>query len=245
MDVEVFLGAGLYFIPTFIAASRNNPKLRQIGFCNLVLGWTGLGWIAVLAFALGEPAADEGATGATTAAAAPPVPPKDPAEELCRELAEIRAPKISDQAREVAEQLRFARECFCALKDILDQKFKPSELAYERFLTPASTLYQSVLDNGALMLSTLVSLELSWRKHALDKDSSAQDEATFEAGVGRVEQLKQKNEPAISGFVQTTSTLSQLHLVDGRIPEAVDDAMRQLEKVVARAPLYDCPQYKD
>jgi len=245
MVIEVFFGVGLYFIPTFIAASRNNPKLLQITVGNLVFGWTGLGWIAVLAFALGEPPADQELAQIGSSALTLSVADDDPADKLCRELAEIRAPAVSGRALEAAEQVRFAKECFNSLKEVLNQKFNPSELAYERYFSSVNAIYQSVLDNGALMLSTLVSLDLSCRAHALEGEVWLEHEGSLAADIGRVDQLKEENQVAIAGLVQTSRTLSQLNLVDGRIPEGVDEAMRQLEKVVARTSLYDRSQSKN
>jgi hypothetical protein len=243
MEFEVLFGVGLYFIPTIIAASRNNPKLLQVMAVNLVFGWTGLGWIAVLAIALGEPPADHREIGSSAPTLS--VADEDPADKLCRELAEIRAPAVSGRSLEAAEQIRFAKECFNSLKEVLNQKFNPSELAYERYFSSVNAIYQSVLDNGALMLSTLVSLDLSCRAHALEGEVWLEHEGSLAADIGRVDQLKEENQVAIAGLVQTSRTLSQLNLVDGRIPEGVDEAMRQLEKVVARTSLYDRSQSKN
>lgn len=238
MGIEILLGAGLYFIPTIIAASRNHPKLVEIALGNLVFGWTGLGWIAVLAFALDEPNGDQ------TAAVVSLPPPKDTAEELCTELEEIQAPFISEKAREAAKQIRFAKESFTTFNEVLNRKFKPSELAYERYLSPAKDVYQSVLDNGSLMLSTLAGLNLDWRMHAIRGGGSTEHEQTLEGGIGRVDHLYERNQSAIGGLVGTTNILSQLNLVDGRVPEAVEEAMQELKKVASRAQLYEQPQIK-
>lgn len=152
---------------------------------------------------------------------------------------------MHQRSLEAAEQIRFAKECFNSLKEVLNQKFNPSELAYERYFSSVNAIYQSVLDNGALMLSTLVSLDLSCRAHALEGEVWLENEGSLAADIGRVDQLKEENQVAISGLVQTSRTLSQLNLVDGRIPEGVDEAMRQLEKVVARTSLYDRSQSKN
>ena len=55
MSMEVLVGllivACLYFLPSVIAAFRNHPKLAAIFMYNLLLGWTGLGWVVVLVWA--------------------------------------------------------------------------------------------------------------------------------------------------------------------------------------------------
>ena len=41
----------LYFLPTFIAAHRGHP-VGAILLLNILLGWTGVGWFALVLFAL-------------------------------------------------------------------------------------------------------------------------------------------------------------------------------------------------
>jgi T4 superinfection immunity protein len=42
----------LYFLPTIIARSANHRQLTAIFALNLLLGWTILGWVAALVWAL-------------------------------------------------------------------------------------------------------------------------------------------------------------------------------------------------
>jgi hypothetical protein len=50
-----YLGfALLYFLPTLIAERRKHPSAKAITFVNLVLGWTVLGWVAAMAWALAD-----------------------------------------------------------------------------------------------------------------------------------------------------------------------------------------------
>lgn len=46
------LGGGVYFIPSFIAANRNHPNATAIVVLNALAGWTFLGWIGSLVWAL-------------------------------------------------------------------------------------------------------------------------------------------------------------------------------------------------
>jgi len=46
------LGGFLYFLPTFFAATNHKSKLLAILALNVFLGWTFLGWIAALLWAL-------------------------------------------------------------------------------------------------------------------------------------------------------------------------------------------------
>ena len=43
---------GFYFLPTLIGWRRKNSSLTPLFLCNLVFGWTVLGWLVVLFWAL-------------------------------------------------------------------------------------------------------------------------------------------------------------------------------------------------
>lgn len=49
------LGAVLYFIPSIAAAALRRPGLWSIVLCNLLLGWTVVGWLAALVWASTRP----------------------------------------------------------------------------------------------------------------------------------------------------------------------------------------------
>lgn len=49
--VLVFFGA-LYFLPTIIAARKKKPNTTAIFLVNLLFGWTFLGWIVALIWAV-------------------------------------------------------------------------------------------------------------------------------------------------------------------------------------------------
>jgi len=43
---------GFNFIPTFVAFARGHPQRAGIFILNLLLGWTGIGWLAALIWSL-------------------------------------------------------------------------------------------------------------------------------------------------------------------------------------------------
>jgi hypothetical protein len=59
--VVVFLVFALYFLPTIIAKSKWRSNVAAIFALNLLLGWTVLGWIGALVWALtdSKPAVQE------------------------------------------------------------------------------------------------------------------------------------------------------------------------------------------
>ena len=52
--VTGLLSAAVYFVPTLIAKQRNTENLDAIFLIDLVFGWTVLGWIAALIWAIYE-----------------------------------------------------------------------------------------------------------------------------------------------------------------------------------------------
>ena len=52
-EVMMLLGmVVLYFIPTIVAMARNHHRALGIFLANFFLGWTVLGWLVALAFAV-------------------------------------------------------------------------------------------------------------------------------------------------------------------------------------------------
>lgn len=46
------VGVGFYFLPSLIAAARQTHNATGIFLLNLLLGWTGIGWVIALIVAL-------------------------------------------------------------------------------------------------------------------------------------------------------------------------------------------------
>ena len=52
----LLLVLGLLFLPTFVAWQRSHPNFWAIVAVNLLLGWSGIGWLAALVWAfVGSP----------------------------------------------------------------------------------------------------------------------------------------------------------------------------------------------
>ena len=48
----IFVALAMYFVPLIIAGIRRHNNTLAIGILNTVLGWTFLGWLAALLWAL-------------------------------------------------------------------------------------------------------------------------------------------------------------------------------------------------
>jgi hypothetical protein len=46
------IGVGIYFLPSLIAVARQTHNTTGIFLLNLLLGWTGIGWIIAFIMAL-------------------------------------------------------------------------------------------------------------------------------------------------------------------------------------------------
>jgi hypothetical protein len=59
MDMALMMLAAVYFLPFMIAAGRVPEMMFGVLAVNLLVGWTGIGWLAAMAMALLIPAGDE------------------------------------------------------------------------------------------------------------------------------------------------------------------------------------------
>lgn len=44
----------IYLLPSFVATGRKNPRAGQIFALNVFLGWTFIGWVVALVWAIGK-----------------------------------------------------------------------------------------------------------------------------------------------------------------------------------------------
>ena len=56
LGMAAFFGVALFFLPAHAAATRNAPNRGAVLAVNILLGWTGIGWIVALAMAYSQPA---------------------------------------------------------------------------------------------------------------------------------------------------------------------------------------------
>ena len=78
----------LYFLPALIALNRGHPNKLPIGVLNLLLGWSLIGWVAALVWALVAIAEEQGTEPPPAEqVSGTPTPPKDTARagDRCRE----------------------------------------------------------------------------------------------------------------------------------------------------------------
>jgi hypothetical protein len=49
---DILIGLLIYFLPVMIGMLRGHPDLFQIAFLNVFYGWTGIGWVGALVWAI-------------------------------------------------------------------------------------------------------------------------------------------------------------------------------------------------
>ena len=54
--VLMLVSLACYFIPSFVANSKQHPFMAGIFLLNLCLGWTIVGWVVALVWAVSPPA---------------------------------------------------------------------------------------------------------------------------------------------------------------------------------------------
>lgn len=50
--VLILVGLGIYFLPTIVAVNKSKLNTGAIFILNLLLGWTFLGWVVALVWAM-------------------------------------------------------------------------------------------------------------------------------------------------------------------------------------------------
>lgn len=82
----------LYFLPVIEASLRSHPNVAALGALNLLLGWTVIGWVGALVWALARPAravvVDPAAPAETPQAPSVKAPAAAVAEKACPFCAE-------------------------------------------------------------------------------------------------------------------------------------------------------------
>ena len=84
--VLLVVGVVLYFAPSFVAGNRGHHNGGAIFFLNLLAGWTLIGWLVALIWALSSPA--PAPEPATPIVQPPPTQPSDDGRRPCPFCAE-------------------------------------------------------------------------------------------------------------------------------------------------------------
>jgi hypothetical protein len=88
--IILLLGIAFYFIPFIVATSNKKSNAGAIGALNLLLGWTLVGWVVALVWAMSKDVQQPATQVQVTVPAALPTPPPVPAtQKKCPDCAEM------------------------------------------------------------------------------------------------------------------------------------------------------------
>lgn len=86
----LLIGIFIYFIPYIVATSNKKSNTAAIGALNLFLGWTLIGWVLALVWAMSKDVQQPAPQVQVTMPAALPTPPPAPAaQKKCPDCAEM------------------------------------------------------------------------------------------------------------------------------------------------------------
>lgn len=168
-------------------------------------------------------------------------------------LTELRDELLALKMKTAIEQLEQFERKFRAFRDVLEDRFKPSELTFARYLGVAEQVYLSGLDNvrdaviSRKSIETIDEKSLRSRLRALDaadgvaaieRDALQTRLQVFETSVNEVAELLVQNERALTLLDQVTHRLASTKTERGMADSDLESAMAELQRMGARLSEY-------
>lgn len=159
--------------------------------------------------------------------------------------------------RQGVEQFKRVEKKYLRLRELLEKKFKVSELAYGSFLGAAEQVHLSVLDNLRQVVSLMHGADtidpdyIAGRRKELEslKNVSPADEREFEALQKRLElrdsqldnvnTLLTENEESMTVMDETIAAIAALQTGKGLAEVDLQTAMTHLREIADRTKLYE------
>jgi len=149
------------------------------------------------------------------------------------------------------KQIALLGEKFGNFKRILDKKFKPEELTYNRYLSIAEQVYLGALSNlekASLALQSVDAIDLNHTKSQIRKSKTKIDDETGAALTQRLElwntqqnkaqELKRKNEIAMTQLDTVSARLASIDTSSKNNTLELDVAIEELQRLIAQAEKY-------
>lgn len=151
------------------------------------------------------------------------------------------------------DQLRMAQTRFDLLKNLLAEKFKPTELTFSRYFVAGEQTYLAVLDNLDSIASRLTSVSTIDARHVSariaaigrQKKLAPADEEEIEAlkvrlalreeQLDRINTLLTFNENAITEFDRVNNAVAEVRGTHAQASVDLETAIAELEALAARA----------
>lgn len=168
-------------------------------------------------------------------------------------LAELREDLALLRMKTATEQLDQFERRFRAFRDVLEDRFKPSELTFARYLGVAEQVFLSGLDNvrnavitrksieaidEKVLRERLRSLEQADTTAAIEREALQMRLKVFESSVKDVADLLVQNEQALTLLDQVTHRLASTKTERGMADSDLESAMAELQRMGARLSEY-------
>lgn len=144
------------------------------------------------------------------------------------------------------EQLKKIKEKFINFVSVLDKKFKPSELTYNRYLSIAEQVYLNAIDNLEIVIIARQSVSAIDSDHIEDQISKLSEDdpvyvtllerkALLEKQSIRIKKILQDNELAMTKIDMVSIKLSEITTQSSQALMDMDFAMNELQSLIDRA----------
>lgn len=154
-----------------------------------------------------------------------------------------------------SSQLSNLHDKYQTFKEVLDQKFSPTEFTYGRYLGMAEQIYLAGLDNLekiALSLKSISTIDPEYIRNELAKLETQQGQASItqrdtllerlqliQSSQEKVQHLLAQNEQAMTQLVTTASRLTDIETAPGQSSMLMDEAMNELARLTQNMQMYD------
>lgn len=255
MSGTILIATFLYIAPTMVAALRRTKNLKSVALGNMLMGWTGIGWLLALAYAFNSEQQNDGLLETPKTPALPVARDIPEYQRLLNSLDVISADILSVLKNRVINQIKGADDCFHAISDNLDRKLHSYELAHTRYLSTAQKTYECIMNYSSLSVSLLCTAQAlvptcigtleflnpvdESQRQASNQGSVAERRQILHTQIRKVELLVEKSEQVLTSFSRLSARIAEMNIVNGRVPDQANIALEEIEKAIDRAKNYD------
>jgi len=205
------LPALIYLMPTIIARFRRHPSFKTVFAFNFLVGWTGIGWLLCLLYALSdlddEIIEAEKSTSDFSAFL----------ESSCEKVK-----SLAFKAYGLEENILKKEK---AIKSILDSKFFPNELTKIRFNETSQAVIDAARTRLALTVSLLKGLVALADVNKIDSDEFHSQSLKADTHLNEI-QIASEN---LAKFI---STISQIDIHAGFPSSSIEVVIEELQRTI-------------
>jgi hypothetical protein len=148
---------------------------------------------------------------------------------------------VGDLGERVASQAEQIGDRMEQFQKMLNLKFDPAELTFQRYLSAAETTRLALLDQLQMAASALGSLSVSGPSGAADPEDSPPIRERLEIRrkqEARIRAILEFNEKALTEFDRVSAAISEVRTSRGLSGAALEDVLKELAELASRAKKY-------